>query len=221
MRRQPIALAAVLGLVLLPACGGQEADEEVAPAPAGTPAASASAAVPGAGGPPSATESPEVTVTLQDPDGQEVGTVSMTSVDAGTEVSVAASGLEPGFHGLHVHEVGLCEPGSASPSDPSTTGDFLSAGGHVGVGDSDHGTHPGDLPSLHVTEAGEASLTTVTDAFTPTELVDGDGDGSAVMVHSGADDFANVPERYAPGGPDQDTLDTGDSGSRVACGVVE
>jgi superoxide dismutase, Cu-Zn family len=39
-----------------------------------------------------------------------------------------------------------------------------------------------------------------------------------VMVHSGPDNFANIPPRY--GTPDQETLDTGDSGSRIACGVV-
>jgi Cu-Zn family superoxide dismutase len=41
------------------------------------------------------------------------------------------------------------------------------------------------------------------------------------MVHAGADNFANIPERYAPGGPDEDTLETGDSGGRVACGEID
>ena len=34
-------------------------------------------------------------------------------------------------------------------------------------------------------------------------------DGSAVMVHSGPDSFANIPARY--GGRDQETLNTGGS----------
>jgi hypothetical protein len=45
-----------------------------------------------------------------------------------------------------------------------------------------------------------------------------DADGSAIMVHSAPDNFANIPERY--GTPDQETLDGGDSGERVACGVI-
>jgi superoxide dismutase, Cu-Zn family len=79
-----------------------------------------------------------------------------------------------------------------------------------------HGAHAGDLPSLLVTEDGEATLATATDRFSIADLRD--ADGSAVMVHSGADNFANIPARY--GGPDQETLSTGDAGSRLACGVV-
>jgi superoxide dismutase, Cu-Zn family len=59
-------------------------------------------------------------------------------------------------------------------------------------------------------------LATATDRFSIADLRD--ADGSAVMVHSGADNFANIPARY--GGPDQETLSTGDAGSRLACGVV-
>ena len=48
-----------------------------------------------------------------------------------------------------------------------------------------------------------------------------DVDGSAIIVHSDADNFAHIPERYAEDGPDEDTLKTGDAGDRTACGVVE
>jgi Cu-Zn family superoxide dismutase len=41
------------------------------------------------------------------------------------------------------------------------------------------------------------------------------------MVHAGPDNFANIPERYAPAGPDEMTRSTGDSGGRIACGVVK
>ena len=53
----------------------------------------------------------------------------------------------------------------------------------------------------------------------PEDLLD--DDGTALMVHSDADNFANIPERYAPEGPDEDTRSTGDAGSRLACGVIE
>jgi Cu-Zn family superoxide dismutase len=157
---------------------------------------------------------------LQDAEGAEVGSVSFSEVAAGTEVVAEVQGLEPGFYGLHVHATGLCEPDSAAPGDPGTTGAFLSAGGHLGTEDAEHPDHRGDLPDLLVTEEGTGFLTTVTDRFGVQDLV-ADDDGSAVMVHSGPDNHANVPERYAPDGPDEATLGTGDAGSRLACGVVE
>jgi superoxide dismutase, Cu-Zn family len=161
----------------------------------------------------------ELTATLVDPEGTEVGTVTFEEADEGTEVSVDVTGLPPGFHGFHVHAIGVCEPDSANPSDPSMTGDFLSAGGHIGAGESDHGEHPGDLPTLYVAESGTGSLTAVIDALALADLTD--DDGSAVMVHASRDNYANIPERYAPGGPDEMTLNTGDAGGRIACGPVE
>ena len=158
-------------------------------------------------------------ITLSDTGGGEVGTVTFSEVDGGTEVSLEVQGLDQGFYGFHIHGTGLCEPDSAAPDDPTSTGAFLSAGGHLGSDEADHPMHRGDLPSLYVTASGEGWLTTVTDGFTVEELTD--EDGSAVMLHSGPDNFANVPERYAPDGPDEDTLNTGDAGPRLACGVVE
>ena len=165
------------------------------------------------------TDVEELTATLVDPEGTEVGTVTFDEAEEGTEVSVELAGLPPGFHGFHVHAIGVCEPDSANPSDPSMTGDFLSAGGHIGAGESDHGEHPGDLPTLYVTESGTGSLTAVIDALALADLTD--DDGSAVMVHASRDNYANIPERYAPGGPDAMTLNTGDAGGRIACGPVE
>lgn len=157
---------------------------------------------------------------LLDAEGAEVGSVRFSRVAAGTEVVAEVEGLEPGFHGLHVHSTGLCEPDSAAPGAPDRRGAFLSAGGHFGAGDVAHPEHRGDLSSLYVTAGGTGFLTTVTDRFEIDDLV-ADEDGSAVVVHSGPDNFANVPERYAEEGPDEDTLGTGDAGSRSACGVVE
>jgi len=48
-----------------------------------------------------------------------------------------------------------------------------------------------------------------------------DADGSAIIIHASPDNFANIPARYAPTGPDATTLGTGDAGGRFACGVVE
>jgi superoxide dismutase, Cu-Zn family len=86
--------------------------------------------------------------------------------------------------------------------------------------------HVGDLPSLFVDDDGRASMAFWTDVrhggparpFDTEDLLD--KDGSAVMVHAGRDNFANIPTRYAPGGPDAMTRATGDAGGRVACAVV-
>jgi superoxide dismutase, Cu-Zn family len=160
-----------------------------------------------------------LTAHLVDPAGKEVGTATFSDAEGGLEVSVEVHGLPPGFHGLHLHAIGLCEPGSVNPADPSMRGDFLSAGGHIGAGETDHGAHAGDLPTLYVTRSGTGSLTTVTDAVTRTDLIG--GDGSALLIHAGRDDYANIPERYAPGGPDATTRNTGDAGGRIACGTVK
>jgi superoxide dismutase, Cu-Zn family len=186
-----------------------------------TPAATAA----GAGG---ATSTPngspaasddDLTAHLVDPQGKQVGTVKFSDADGGLEVSVEVQGLPPGFHGFHVHAIGKCEPNSANPTDPSMVGNFLSAGGHIGAGPTDHPKHAGDLPVLFVDQSGAGSLKTVTDALTRGDLTD--ADGSAVMVHADADNYANIPTRYAPGGPDQMTHNTGDAGGRIACGRVE
>jgi superoxide dismutase, Cu-Zn family len=166
-----------------------------------------------------AADSGELTARLVDAEDAEVGTVTLSETESGTRVSVEASGLPPGFHGFHIHAVGLCEPDSVSPSDPSMTGDFLSAGGHLGAAEADHGHHAGDLPSLYIDQSGAGDLTAVTDRFNLDALTD--NDGSAVMVHAGPDNFANIPERYAPAGADPMTLGTGDAGGRIACGPVE
>jgi superoxide dismutase, Cu-Zn family len=147
------------------------------------------------------------TATLRNAAGEKVGRVRMHERRRGGVVLVVARvrGLAPGFHGFHVHTTGRCD----APA-------FTTAGGHFNPGGASHNAHAGDLPSLLVNANGRAVLATATDRFSLADLRD--ADGSAVMVHSGPDNFANIPPRY--GTPDQETLNTGDSGSRVACGVV-
>jgi Cu-Zn family superoxide dismutase len=152
----------------------------------------------------------QVKITLKNPAGAAVGTVTLKQAGARTPVDVRASlrRLQPGFHGFHIHAVGSC----VAP-------DFKSAAGHLKVGDQSHGAHAGDMSSLLVKGNGTATLRLTTDRFTLADLRD--ADGSAVMVHAAPDNFANIPPRYAPDGPDQETLDTGDSGARLACGELE
>jgi len=157
-----------------------------------------------------------IKVALHDVDGSKVGWVSLRQTRGHVVVRGIARGLTPGFHGFHIHAIGLCE--ADAPDGPFTT-----AGGHFTGGPPNHGDHAGDMPSLLVTANGHAFSKFVTDRFVLADLRD--TDGSAVMVHEGRDNFANIPrERYSAAGvpgPDATTLKTGDAGDRAACGVID
>ncbi len=149
-------------------------------------------------------------------DGAELGTVGLSETDGLVAAEIDLQGLAPGFHGFHIHETAECDADAAD-------GPFTSAGGHYAGDGGDHGDHAGDLPPLLVPASGEVQATVSTDAFTLAELTE--GDGSAVMVHEGPDNSANIPDRYTSSeaqqpGPDEETLSTGDAGGRFGCGVV-
>ena len=146
---------------------------------------------------------------LHDAAGAVVGQASFTPLAGGVQVAVSVSGLPPGFHGFHVHAVGICDPSTA----------FVSAGGHLNPEGRDHDQHAGDQPSLYVLADGTGVLSFVTDRYRVDDLFD--GDGSALIVHALPDNFANIPARYAPAGPDEMTRATGDAGGRLACGVIQ
>jgi Cu-Zn family superoxide dismutase len=148
----------------------------------------------------------KATATLVNGEGKRVGKVTLVQFRGKVTVAGRVKGIAPGFHGFHVHAVGRCE----GPS-------FTSAGGHFAAPGQTHGAHAGDLPPLLVNADGTASAAFETDRFTLPQLRD--RDGSALIVHAGADNFANIPARYAPA-PDQETLNTGDAGARAACGVI-
>ncbi|MBL1072797.1 superoxide dismutase family protein [Nocardia sp. 2] len=158
-----------------------------------------------------------VSAQLKDSNGKLVGTATIGKVGDHLQITVEAHGLTPGFHGLHFHQQGKCEPNSVAPTG-GNPGDFLSAGGHLQVGAQAHPA-AGDLTSLQVRSDGNANLVTTTSTVSLEDVK-----GKALIIHSSADNFGNIPSRYSqPGGttgPDADTLATGDAGTRVACGVV-
>ncbi len=163
-----------------------------------------------------------VYVTLRDVNNQAIATVALTQVSS-TSVLVAAAAktLTPGFHGFHVHAIGICDPQARDATGAIVP--FATAGGHFNPTAGTHSDHAGDLPVLLVQQNGVAVGTVVTDRFRVADLFD--ADGSAIIIHAGEDNLANIPTRYVQAatgipGPDAATLATGDSGARVACGVV-
>ncbi len=158
-------------------------------------------------------------------DGTTVATADVEFSGDYATITVQTTGgeeLAPGFHGLHVHSVGVCEADSEPPGG-GAAGDFLSAGGHFQA--PGHSSYPasGDLPNLFVRQDGSAMLVVATDAFTAEELTT--GEGTSLMIHEDPSNFGNIPaEKYSQvngtPGADQNTLATGDAGGRVACGVI-
>ena len=128
-------------------------------------------------------------------------------------VSVFAAGLEPGRHGTHIHSAGRCDPNSI---DPATGSPFYSAGTHFNPHEKEHGLrnpegpHAGDLPNLKVVDPGGVGVLHATnDRITlrkdPEDALF-DADGSAIVIHENRDDQVIDP--------------TGNSGARIACGVI-
>lgn len=167
-----------------------------------------------------------LTTHLKSPEGVDVATAKFEFDDGYVTITIQSTGLgqlTPGFHGLHIHSVGKCEPDSVAPTG-GAPGNFNSAGGHYQAPGHSGMPESGDLTSLQVRKDGAALLVTTTDAFTKEDLTS--GAGSAIVIHAGPDNFGNIPpERYtqvnggAPG-PDATTMSTGDAGKRVACGVI-
>lgn len=141
-----------------------------------------------------------LTAHLKAPDGRDVATATFDFTNGYVTVTVktvAGGILAPGFHGMHVHEIGKCEPNSVAPSG-GPPGNFLSAGGHYQAPGHTGKPMSGDLTLLEVRQDGSAYLVTTTDAFTRADLLG--PNKTSLMVH----------------GPD----DTDQEMQRVACGVI-
>ncbi|WP_082459751.1 MULTISPECIES: superoxide dismutase[Cu-Zn] [unclassified Mycobacterium] len=135
---------------------------------------------------------------LKTPDGRTAATATFDFTGGYVTVTVktvAGGILTPGFHGLHVHEIGKCEPNSVAPTG-GPPGNFLSAGGHYQAPGHTGKPESGDLTSLEVRSDGSAYLVTTTDAFNRDELLG--GNKTALMLH-GAENTDHAMERVACG----------------------
>ena len=182
--------AALLPALAAACLAGAAFAQEAAPATTATPEAEPSAEVPGAPA--------SLIASVTDAEGAPRGSVVAAPTASGVMLlTITLEGLPPGIHGAHVHETGTC-----------THPDFKSAGGHI-AGEHDHGVmaeggaHPGDLPNLHLTEAGSIEIELFAPGLTPEMLTD--ADGAAFVLHAGPDDYIGQP--------------AGNSGDRIACGA--
>jgi Cu-Zn family superoxide dismutase len=125
--------------------------------------------------------------------------VQLRDSTGGVVVQGAITGLKPGNHGFHVHTVGRCDPPA-----------FESAGPHWNPTNKQHGRqnpagwHTGDLANLAAAAEGVAQVHQTLEGATLHDLLD--GDGSALVVHADPDDNKTDP--------------SGNSGARIACGVI-
>lgn len=218
----PLVLAGCV--VLLGACSSPEQASSV---PGTTPAiwtGSPSPSVAKASEPGAAT-APSVTANVKAADGTQVATAKFEFSNgyASVTIETTANGvLTPGFHDVHIHKVGKCEPNSVAPTG-GAPGDFLSAGDHFQAPGHSGEPASGALPSLQVRKDGSGTLMTTTDAFAMQDLLT--GQKTAIIIHAGAANSANAPsggnnQTSGAPGPNDMTMSTGDAGKRVACGVI-
>jgi Cu-Zn family superoxide dismutase len=142
-------------------------------------------------------------VPLHNGTGEHVGEAKLLQTPHGVLLHLHLSACAPGTHAFHIHTIGKCEPP-----------DFTSAGGHFNPDGNahgllnTHGKHAGDLPNIHVPESGTLTLEVLVPAVAlkegKTRLLD--TDGSALVVHTGPDDYRTNP--------------AGAAGQRIACGVI-
>ncbi len=141
---------------------------------------------------------------LKDAKGETVGLAEFSEQRQAVRIDVKVLKLTPGKHGIHIHAVGKCD----AP-------DFTTAGGHFNPAGKQHGLsnpqgpHTGDLENLDVGKDGTAQVSffnfsvSLAPGASQNLLKDG---GTALVIHQNPDDGKTDPE--------------GNSGSRIACGVI-
>jgi len=143
-------------------------------------------------------------VELRDAHGKTVGKLTVAPhSNGGVRFTGRLTDLPPGVHGLHIHEVGKCDPP-----------DFKSAGAHFNPSGKQHGEfnpqgqHAGDMGNVRVDPSGSAEISLMNERVTleaqPNSLLK--PGGTSLVLHANADDQMTDP--------------SGNSGDRIACGII-
>lgn len=153
---------------------------------------------------PPAARTPLAIADIKASDGKAMGHAVVSEVEAGKmTLQLTLNDIPEGAHGLHFHTTGKCDaPGF------TTAGPHLNPTAHQHGKDNPAGPHLGDLPNIVATKDGLVKISlplTGTRAELARALMD--GDGTALVVHATADDYRTDP--------------SGNSGSRIACGVLK
>ncbi len=180
-----------VAVVLLVGCG--ERNQPESPAAPAVPAESAPPA------PPSAGASAQLAPTQGN---TATGSLAITASQNTVHLSGSVQGLAPDAEfGFHIHEKGDCSAPDAS-----------SAGAHFNPSNAQHGNpagethHAGDMLNAKSDAQGVARIEV---DVTGVSLGGGQPDdvlGKAVVMHEKPDDYATQP--------------SGNSGARIACGVI-
>ncbi len=153
---------------------------------------------------------PTAAASFVDLDGKTVGSATLMDTPNGVVIRAEIEGLKPGELSMHFHQTGQCDPATK----------FESAGGHFNPANAQHGfmnaegPHGGDMPNQFVGEDGKLSVNLINDMITigtadaesqRDSIID--DDGTAIVIHAGADDYQSQP--------------AGNSGDRIVCGVIQ
>lgn len=143
---------------------------------------------------------PMASADLQARSGSAVsGKVTFSETNGRLRVEALVTGLTPGEHGFHIHELGDCSAPDAS-----------SAKGHFNPASKAHGHHAtaerhgGDMPNLVANASGEARFSGEIDGLSLNGMTS--VMGRSIVIHADPDDYKSQP--------------AGNSGKRIACGVI-
>jgi Cu-Zn family superoxide dismutase len=146
---------------------------------------------------------PRATANMRDASGRSVGTLNLEQSSTGVRIVGDLAGLPAGAHGIHFHQTGRCE----GPA-------FTSAGAHFNPFSRKHGLqnpdgpHAGDMPNVVMPAEGSVLVEMLSPRVTLDDATTTlfDADGTALVIHAAPDDQRTDP--------------SGNSGARIACGVI-
>ena len=142
---------------------------------------------------------------LKSMSGEGAGTIAFAATSHGVLIQYDLKGLSPGAHAIHIHTSGNCDPKVGFTSaGPDLTFDATKMHGYF----AQHGPHAGDLPNEFAAADGTLKASVIWNGFS---LGNGkksifDRDGASIIVNARGDDYVSQP--------------SGNSGDRVACGVI-